>query len=143
MTYSMDGRGDDFVLGGLGSDDFQIRGADPGGDDFYSSGGGIRDALFFFFAPASVDLSLGRTLGGVHGDDRFVGPWDMLEGTMHPDTLIGDAGTNVILGQGGNDHIEGRAGDDHLFGGPGTDLLDGGDGTDECLEGETVLFCEP
>lgn len=26
--------------------------------------------------------------------------------------------------------------------GTGADLLDGGDGTDECLEGETLLFCE-
>lgn len=112
----------------------------------YSSGGGIRDGLAYLGCggpPVSVDLSLGRTLGGLYGNDRFVGPWDYLAGTMFADTFIGDAGTNSIFGLEGDDHIEGRAGDDHLFGDAGTDLLDGGDGTDECLDGETVLFCEP
>jgi Ca2+-binding RTX toxin-like protein len=139
--HLVDGPGDDVVLGGLGSDELEARNG-AGGDDVYSSGGGIRDALLFRGDRVSVDLSLGQTLDEVFGNDRFVGPWDVIEGTIRPDTLIGDAGPNQIFGGQANDHIEGRAGDDRLVGGTGTDLLDGGDGTDECLEGETVLLCE-
>ncbi len=60
--------------------------------------------------PVSVDLSLGRTLGGAFGNDLFVGPWDDLAGARFADTLIGDAASNEIFGGPGNDHIEGRAG---------------------------------
>ena len=62
--------------------------------------------------PVSVDLSLGLTLGGSYGVDRFVGPWDYLVGTRSAETLIGDAGANEIFGMEGDDHIEGRAGDE-------------------------------
>ena len=93
--------------------------------------------------PVSVDLSLGRTLGGAFGNDLFVGPWDDLAGARFADTLIGDAASNEIFGGPGNDHIEGRAGRRSPFRGrrhrpPGRRRR-----TDECLEGETVLFCEP
>ena len=81
-----DGRGDDFVFGGLGSDEFEFRGADPGGDDFYSSGGGIRDALLLLRARLRRSFprtdrrrclrqrSLRRPMGHARGDhaSRYV-----------------------------------------------------------------------
>jgi Ca2+-binding RTX toxin-like protein len=121
------------------------------GDDYYSSGGGTFDLLFYDSAsfsaalrgPVFVDLSLGLASGGGAGFDHLAGIWDGLLGSDFGDTLIGDARSNEITGLGGNDHIEGRAGNDALNGGEGSDLLDGGDGTDNCFAGETVLNCEP
>ena len=82
-------------------------------DVIYSSGGVRRrdGRLPLLRASVSVDLSLGLTLGGSYGVDRFVGPWTYLVGTRSA-TLIGDAGANEIFGMEGDDHIEGRAGDE-------------------------------
>lgn len=87
--------------------------------------------------PVSVDLAAG-TATGWGGTDQLVGI-EGVQGTIHDDTLRGDAGSNLIAGSAGNDLIEGRGGADYLFGDDGDDwivpgagarLVDGGSGID-------------
>lgn len=118
--------GVDTLRGGLGAD------ALDGGDgldwaNYMSATAGLR-----------VDLSNAASNTGEAAGDTFVSV-ENLQGSVHADTLVGDAGDNRIYGYDGNDSIQGNAGndrmlgyagDDTLRGGAGADRLDGGDGLD-------------
>ena len=76
-------------------------------------------------------------------NDRFVGPWDYARrnhASRYVDRRRWHERDPRPRGQRSHRRASGGR---SPFRGRGTDLLDGGDGTDECLEGETVLFCEP
>ena len=79
-------------------------------------------------------------MSGASGPDTIEGI-EHAEGSVHNDTLIGDAANNILGGLEGDDQIEGGDGDDRLSGHSGVDSLDGGSGMDTC-EGETVVNCE-
>lgn len=111
------GAGDDWLVGGAGKD--QMNGME--GIDWVS----YEDAV----SKVTVDLTLGWQDTGGGGTDRMVGI-ENLYGSIHNDSLLGDAGANTLSGQLGDDILDGRAGNDVLNGGAGKDSLLGGDGDD-------------
>lgn len=51
-------------------------------------------------------------------------------GTVNPDTLNGDQGSEVISGKGSDDTLSGNGGSDQVWGGSGSDLIKGNNGDD-------------
>jgi Ca2+-binding RTX toxin-like protein len=91
----------------------------------------------------TVDLSVGRGLAGEALNDRLISI-EVLRGSVHGDTLHGDAGQTTFDGGLGNDRLSGRAGSDiYLFGfGSGEDtIIEAGDaaGTDRVTMASDVL----
>ncbi len=109
--------GDDVLTGGAGAD--RLEGG-AGGDtvSYAGSDAGVR-----------ILLRTGAGTGGHAQGDALVG-MEHLEGSPHPDTLIGNGGANRLSGGAGNDRLFGDWGDDTLEGGAGSDLLNGGGGAD-------------
>ena len=109
--------GDDVLAGGAGAD--RLEGG-AGGDtaSYARSNAGVR-----------VQLRTGAPTGGHAQGDALVGI-EHVEGSPHPDTLVGNGAANRLSGGAGNDRLFGDWGDDTLEGGAGSDLLDGGGGSD-------------
>jgi Ca2+-binding RTX toxin-like protein len=59
--------------------------------------------------------------------------FDVINGSMASDRLLGLGGNDGIAGWEGDDHIDGGSGDDLLLGGTGADTILGGDGRDMIL----------
>lgn len=125
------GAGDDLLAGGAGHD--TIAGGDgadtiDGGDgsdvldggagaDILRGGAGTDTASYASAsAGVAVDLASGRGTAGHAAGDRLEGIERIL-GSIHNDTLTGDAGANVLTGDNGNDAIRGNGGADTLVGG--------------------------
>ena len=129
------GDGSTFLVGNGGNDSLAgRRGKDilygSGGNDEIGGGPG-RDLVAFAASPQSVEANLlsGRATG--EGSDRLTAV-EAVFGSIHDDTLLGDAGNNVLVGAEGNDVMRGDVGNDVLYGldGAGTETIDGGPGRD-------------
>ena len=116
--------GDDHLEGGLGND--QLRGE-----------AGV-DQVSYLNAPSGVTASLatGTSSGGA-GIDSYVLVENIL-GSVHADSLTGDAGPNTIVAGMGPDIVDGGAGIDDLRGNIGNDLLRGRAGSDTINGNEGV-----
>jgi hypothetical protein len=109
------GAGNDFLVGGLGDDEFRVE---PDGD-------WVEDGFF-------KDIAFGG-----EGDDEFhggPGP-DYLASTEGNDRFFGYGGNDVIFGGVGEDELQGGDGDDWLVAEAGNDLIDGGAGADRIYAG--------
>ncbi|MBL1420887.1 MAG: calcium-binding protein [Alphaproteobacteria bacterium] len=101
--------GDDVLDGGLGA-------------DILDGGEGI-DTVDYSHSGDGVEVYLDGTAGSggdAEGDTLLT--IENVIGSMHVDTIKGDANDN---------YIQGLDGDDTLYGGDGDDTLNGGDGNDE------------
>lgn len=108
-------KGRDFLFGGRG-DDRLVGGSGPDVVDYTLSSGGVN-----------VNLENDSATG--EGRDALLGIEDAW-GSVHKDTLVGDASSNQLYAWDGNDDVEGAAGDDLVVPGTGNDDLDGGGGDD-------------
>lgn len=137
--------GDDTV-DGLGGDDL-IDGGD--GNDTLDGGAGTDELGHLdHTVGVTVDLQAGTSVGNGADDIKN---FEIVLGSVHNDTIKGDAGDNGLAGAPGDDTLDGRAGDDMIFGDwassePaeqtfGEDSADGGAGTDGCAA-ETEVNCE-
>jgi len=131
--------GNDKLSGGSGSE--QLAGGP--GDDALDGGRGKDFAWYLEVpGPVTVDLAAGTAVG--EGSDTLTSI-EIIQGTEHDDTLIGNAGPNDFYPGQGNDAIDGSGGVDwvHFVSGPVTaDLSSGsatGEGTDT-LTGIENLF---
>ncbi|HRX35209.1 MAG TPA: calcium-binding protein [Aestuariivirga sp.] len=105
------GAGDDLVIGGLGA-------------DYMDGGGGDHDVLSYVnsLQAVSVNLGNGHASGGEAEGDAFIN-FEIVYGSGHDDSLVGNNGGNELQGFGGNDVIRGRSGADILDGGVGFDTV--------------------
>lgn len=133
--------GNDTLTGGNGNDWFQ-----PGQGNDQVDGGAGQDHvnLDAWNQPSgvSVDLALGSNQvinDGFGSSDTLVSIEDIW-GSLHNDSILGDAmdnslsgnsGDDFVDGRDGNDHVHGQDGNDQLFGGAGDDNLFGEDGNDQ------------
>jgi Tol biopolymer transport system component/Ca2+-binding RTX toxin-like protein len=127
----LDGRNGNDTLRGGAEDDWLIGGA---GADTLDGGDGDDTASY---ETATTGILLNLATGEATGDakgDVFLSI-EQYEGSLHDDTLIGDAKDNLLGGLGGNDKLEGGAGNDVLDGGDGNDTLRGGVGNDSLVGG--------
>jgi Ca2+-binding RTX toxin-like protein len=106
-------RGADLLTGGGG--EFDALNGGPG-DDTIRGGPGLADIVSYFNAGApgvKADLTKGTASGG-DGRDTLKG-LEVVQGSSHDDTLIGDERLNFLIGALGNDGIDrldGRGGED-------------------------------
>ena len=125
------GAGNDTLYGGLGDDVF-MAGA---GADLYIGGSGL-DRVDYSEATGAVRVDLvspGANSGLAAGD--VLREIEMVSGSGHDDTLIGDHLVNWLYGGAGQDQLVGRGGADLLYGGLGNDILIGGSGADTFFGG--------
>ncbi len=123
--------GADTIVGGLGND--EIRGG--AGADSLAGGGGIDRVQYYGSqSGVTVDLNVDETgFQSASGGDATGDILDGFEGaigSVHADTLIGNAANNRLVGGGGADTIDGGLGKDVIRGGDGDDNLTGGGGSD-------------
>jgi Ca2+-binding RTX toxin-like protein len=124
------GGGNDWVGPGSGANDL----AGGAGRDLVYYGGG-RDPDHRHRA-VTVDLGAGTSSSG----DSLRG-FELVWGSIHDDTLIGDGGPNRLYGDSGDDVLRGLAGADRLLGQRGADEANGGAGIDRC-RAEIEVGCE-
>ncbi|MDO6481754.1 FG-GAP-like repeat-containing protein [Shimia thalassica] len=123
--------GADTIEGGLGND--EIRGG--AGADSLAGGGGI-DRVQYYGSQSGVTVDLNVDETGFQSASGGDATGDILEGfegavgSVHADTLIGNAANNRLVGGGGSDTIDGGLGKDVIYGGDGYDNLTGGGGSD-------------
>jgi Ca2+-binding RTX toxin-like protein len=128
---------DDTLIGDNGPNTF----IGNGGDDVMDGRGGIDVADFADSrAPVTADLATGTAIAEGWGNDTLTN-FESLFGSVYPDELTGDDGTNELLGGNGADVLSGSGGDDSLVGESGNDRADGGAGFDSC-DAETEVGCE-
>jgi Ca2+-binding RTX toxin-like protein len=90
------------------------------GSDHFDGKGGV-DTVSYGSSGAGVTIDLQNGSSGGEADgDTYVGI-EIIDGSVHNDTLIGDANANILEGGAGDDTLEGRLGNDTLNGGDGTD----------------------
>lgn len=119
------GRSNDVLMGGVGAD--------------HLDGGADRDQAWYLYAGSGViaDLETPTRNTGEAAGDTYAGI-ETLAGSVHGDSLRGDAQDNLLIGGGGNDWLVGRVGHDTLNGGAGVDTLYGGSGSDTLYGGNAV-----
>jgi hypothetical protein len=112
------GQGSDVLVGGA---DFSLLRGNAGADTIVSGWDGrspTRGNVGIDHAadPAGVlvDLAAGVALDGWGSTDLLQGRFRSIVGSVHADTLRGDAGNNVFRPRGGADVIEGGGGFDRL-----------------------------
>ncbi len=119
-----------YLLGWEGNDIIWAKGGDDvvdgmGGDDGLFGGDGSQDWVvnFWAFNPVTVDLKAGQMRSQAEMSEPPEGPvpepevdrlngLELVAGSAHDDTLLGDSGTNYLAGFGGEDEINGRGGID-------------------------------
>lgn len=122
------GYGGNDVLSGEGGDDV-IQGGE--GADTMAGGEG-SDWVRYLGSSSGVQVSLQPGSIGAGGDaegDELSG-FENIQGSLHSDILVGDAGGNYFLGFAGDDTIDGGDGNDTVRGGSGADSMSGGSGID-------------
>ena len=134
---TVEGRaGDDSLLGGAGND--SLAGG-AGNDELWGEagrdtldGGAGSDLARYVGASGGVvvDLNAGIANDGEGFQDTLISI-ENVDGSMHADTLRGDALGNRLFGMGGDDTLVGLGGDDTMRGNGGNDSLAGGAGDDE------------
>lgn len=100
------GVGDDRIHGGDGLDSHY---GGPG-DDFMDGGDGV-DTPSFKFSPEPVVVDVAEGTAEGEGSDTFIN-MEIVAGSRHGDTLLGDEESNTFYPLGGNDHVDGREGFD-------------------------------
>jgi Ca2+-binding RTX toxin-like protein len=113
------GDGNDTLLGGDGNDTL-----DGGAGMNALDGGEGNDTATYFRAPSGVRASLVTGTATGPSSDSFASIENLI-GSNSDDRLAGDDGDNTLNGKAGNDR------------------LNGGPGTDTCINGESVIACEP
>ncbi|MFI0849328.1 beta strand repeat-containing protein [Mesorhizobium sp. IMUNJ 23232] len=150
LANFIEGGGGDDIIAGLGGNDVLVGGSGldslSGGDqsdflvggaeaDLLIGGAGI-DAADYSASGAGVTIKLTGGFGdsgfGSGGDAEgdLLGSIENLQGSIHADTLEGDALDNAMNGLSGDDTLRGLSGNDVLAGQVGADTIDGGDGVD-------------
>jgi Ca2+-binding RTX toxin-like protein len=133
---------DDIVIGGAGND--VLSGGDgndqllagPGADVI--RGGPGEDSTAWPHATDGVRVTLDDRPGdGMPGEGDDVGSdVEILHGTTHDDTMVGNDGPQVLDGDKGDDRFDGAGGPDQIFGGSGEhNILIGGRGVDRIESG--------
>ncbi|WP_232628228.1 M10 family metallopeptidase C-terminal domain-containing protein [Methylobacterium sp. Leaf118] len=145
--------GNDTLFGGLGGDyleggsgDNNLYGEDGSdtlrsgsGKDYLNGGAGFDYANYSdSTAGVTVDLALGKVLGGYATGDTIVGIEgvygsafdDNLSGGTTASSLYAGGGDDKLRGLSANDILYGEGGNDTLVGGAGADIVFGGDGFD-------------
>ena len=109
------GAGNDSLYGGGGTD--VVEGG-AGADFLFGGAGTESDWVSYAGSDAGVTVHLGTGAGsGGHAAGDSLSGFELIQGSPHADTLVGDAGAN---------RISGGAGADSLVGGLGGDLVDYG-----------------
>ncbi|WP_203544714.1 FecR domain-containing protein [Desulfovibrio sp. JC022] len=138
--------GADVIEGGADHD--SIEGGD--GDDDLDGGDG-HDNLVYVNAESGVNVNLadGTVTGGAGNDT--IANFEVIYGSAHDDSLIGNDEYNQIMGNDGDDYLDGRGGWDmleyyHSTSGVNVDLVagtvTGGSGNDTVLNFEHVVGSE-
>jgi Ca2+-binding RTX toxin-like protein len=94
--------------------------------------GGTEFYRYIFDGGDSVGFEAPASLGPLGQSpliETFSGD-DVVDGSLHSDTIFAGSGDDDVNGRGGNDEIHGGAGFDDLIGGRGVDFLDGGGDND-------------
>jgi Ca2+-binding RTX toxin-like protein len=138
-------QGNDTLLGEAG---FDIL-LGEAGNDRLDGGEGIFDRASFFFSATPVIADLNTGIASGEGSDTLAGIED-LEGSLHGDTLTGNAIDNFFFPLGGDDLVTGGDGLDlvSFFGAPvpvNANLAAGvatGDGTDTLVTMEDLVGTE-
>ncbi|MBW9053610.1 calcium-binding protein [Rhizobium mesosinicum] len=107
------GRGEDRMIGALGSDTYKV---DSAGDIVDETGGGGNDTV-----SASISYYLENALGTV--ENLTLTGSSAINGT-------GNGENNVLTGNIASNMLSGGTGNDQLIGGKGNDILNGGAGAD-------------
>jgi Ca2+-binding RTX toxin-like protein len=139
------GQAGDDILYGMGGDDWLVGGA---GADLIDGGDGRDWAVYSGSSQGvNINLALNAAQGGDAQGDTF-NSVEMVFGSNHDDTLVGDAGNNVLQGAAGNDLLDGGAGRDSTayYSSPGDVVVDlaagtasdGYGGTDTLLNFEDI-----
>lgn len=137
------GSGHDVISGGAGGDvidagagDDVIIGDDDNVADTIDGGEGI-DRLDYSTMGRGISADLSAGLA----DGDSVANVEEIEGSIHADMLIGDAGDNRLIGGAGADMLSGLGGSDRIEGGLDNDDISGGDGNDLLFgdEGDDIL----
>ena len=121
--------GNDTLIGDDG--DNSILGS-SGGDSL--DGGGGRDGVAYWNSDegVSINLATGAVSGG-HAQGDTISNFEIVSGSSHGDTLIGDDGVNELTGHAGDDLLTGGEGRDTFYFAPEhgadtiTDFTDGED----------------
>lgn len=107
-NYLVGSDGNDVIWGRDGND---VAHGGLGNDGLFG-GGGVWDWVVYFEAPSSVQVDLEtRVATGGAGTDELSG-FELVVGSNHSDTLLGDARDNYLAGRGGDDTLNGRDGFD-------------------------------
>lgn len=119
------------ILGGSG-DDLIIA---SGGGDTLDGGAGV-DTVSFENSGADTRINIDPTLKAANtsndgGDATGITllNFENVIGSVHEDTIFGNALANIINSGDDDDHIEGGGGNDTIEGGAGGDYMSGGTGT--------------
>ncbi|WP_210485890.1 beta strand repeat-containing protein [Microvirga antarctica] len=119
------GAGDDFAIGGEGSETF-LGGS---GADTIDGRGGSDTVIYDANVSHTIDLSLTRSQDTGEGNDILAAIENIRAGAG-ADHLTGNVSANQLDGGGGDDTLLGGDGADVLLGGGGSNLLEGGAGGD-------------
>ena len=95
-------------------------------------GGGTQFFQYIFDGSDSLGFEAPGSLGAL-GQSPLIETYDdddVIDGSLHGDTIFAGAGDDEVNGRGGNDEIHGGGGNDDLLGGAGIDFLVGGNGFD-------------
>lgn len=106
-----------------------------GGTDTIDGRGG-QDGVWYGNAVSGIiaNLATGTATDG-NGNIDTLTNIEMVFGSDHDDTLIGDGADNVFWDGAGDDTVEGAGGDDRfILGQQGSDTIDGGSGSDTLVQ---------
>ena len=122
----------------IGDAQANIFTATTGHEHFDGQGG--SDTMLYINSGVGVTVDLSNSNNNANGDAEgdVLTNIENLIGSIHNDTLTGDANANRLEGGAGADTLEGGGGADTLEGGTGNDTLTGGAGADTLDGGADV-----
>ena len=107
-NYLVGGSGNDSIWGRDGNDAINGR----VGDDHLFGGGGIWDWVAYFGASEGVHVDLEARSATVGTSSDVLSGFELVVGSSHDDTLLGNPRMNYLAGRAGDDHLDGRDGQD-------------------------------